>query len=209
MHYFIEISQFKEQITAESTYIDITIGSCFSGRIYLSKQKTGFGYKHFMICQKCNTRHTELFYYEKSFICRKCYPENIYYEIQHRAKGGNKYIAYIMRRYAEKIGIAIKRFPFCYEDYEKPKYRKDKWVNDLKVLQALEDMRYQTIAYNKRWSNKTIKSVLTWNNLSLYWLDIWEIQDRCIRIMWEQGEYNLKDCDKSLSEDWGRNKYDR
>lgn len=188
MYYCIGIDQFKKDIAVDSKYMDLSMNGHSYCRIYLSKQKTGYGFKHFMICPICGSRHTELFYYNAKFMCRKCYPKNIYKGIQNIPRGGNKYIAYRMHRYAAAQSIEIKRFPFNYADYEKPVHRKEStWVKNLEVLQALENMRYQSLAYHKEWSSKTIKSILTWNNSLMYLFDLSEMQDRRNLIYWDKG----------------------
>lgn len=190
MYYYIGIEQFKGDIAPDNKYIDLLVGGCKSVRVYLSKQKTGYGYKNFMVCPVCGTRHVKLYLYNQKLICRNCYPDNIYDGIQHPVKGGNKSIAYRMCRYAISHGITIKRFPFNYMDYEseRPKGRKESsWVDSLIVLQALENMRYQSHAYHKEWSNKTIKSILTWNNLLMYLFNLSEMQDMKNLIKWDNG----------------------
>lgn len=188
MYNCIGIEQFKGDITSGSEYIDLFIVGQTSKRVYLSRQRTGYGYKHFMICPICGTRHVELYLYQEKLMCRNCYPTNIYSGIQNRTKGGYTNIGYRMHRYAATHKITIKRFPFNYAEYRKPKNRKESsWVNNLIVLQALENMRYQAHAYHKEWSSRTIKSILTWNNSLMYIFDLSEIQDRHNLILWDNG----------------------
>ncbi len=188
MYYSIGLEQFKGDIENNSEYIDVTVDKRESLRVFLSKQRTGYGYKNFMICPFCGTRHIRLYLCNQKLMCRKCFPENVYSGIQHHNKGGNKDIAYRIYRYAAAHGVTIKRFPFNYWEYDKPKNRKEaSWVNILTVLQALEDMRYQTIAYHKIWNSKTIKSILTWTNTLMYLFDLSEIQDRQKLICWDNG----------------------
>lgn len=85
-------------------------------------------------------------------------------------------------------GIELKKGPFEYFCYEKPANRKESsWVNDLSVLQALENMRYQSIAFNKNWGIKTVKSVLTRTNTLLYLFNLSDMQNRRNRIFWDNG----------------------
>lgn len=188
MYNSIGIEQLKGDILPDSKYIDLLVDGRESIRIHLSRQRTGYGYKNFMVCPVCGTRHIELFLYSQMLICRNCYPDNIYEGIQHPKKGGYKSIAYRMQRYASTHGITIKKFPFNYVDYERPINRKESsWVNNLIVLQALENMRYQTFTCHKEWSSNTIRSVLTWSNTLMYLFNISEIQDRKNLISWDNG----------------------
>ena len=70
-----------------------------------------------------------------------------------------------MERYAKKNNIEIVRFPFNYMDYiqdERPmKKGKDSFRMKLKVLQALENMRFQTIMMKKTFSNQAIRKVIS------------------------------------------------
>lgn len=186
MNYYVDIMDFKEYIEAGYDYADVLINESTQTRLNFTKQKTGYGFKHFFICPVCGTRRSKLYQHQDKYICRTCYPHNVYRTIQNVPKGGNKYIGYRMKRYAEAHNIELKRFPFNYAEYEKPINRKGNgWADELTVLQALENMRYQTYSNNKRWSSKTINSVINWNNSLLYLFDLSEILDNCIH--WDKG----------------------
>lgn len=190
MNFFISIDSFRADIAAGHEYLDIATDEYICNRIHFSRQKTGYGFKYFMICPKCGSRHTELYYHKEQFICRNCYPFNIYKRIQNCTKGGSKYIGYRMERYAIDHDIEIKNFPFNCIDYDKPEGVKTSvWIKNITILQALENMRYQALAYNKSWSSKVVKSVLNWNNLYLYLFDLSDLLDRRNRIPWDAGIY--------------------
>jgi ribosomal protein S14 len=187
MNYFISIEDFKEDTEAGREYSDFIPKDGTPSRVYFAKQKTGYGYKHYLICTRCGTRHTKLYSYHDLYICRSCFPGNVYRIIQNKITGGNDYIAYRMKRFAEAKGIKLKRFPFNYFEYDgKPKYKHwDTWSGNLEVLQALENMRYQSYAYGKRWSSKTVKSILTRTNSLLYLFDLSEMHE--YQIFWDKG----------------------
>lgn len=188
MHYFIDIKDFKEEIATGCDHSDIVTSGSIKNRIHFVKQKTGYGVKSFFICHNCCTRHTKLYYYHNQYVCRLCYPFNIYKNIQNVPKGGSKYIAYRMYRYAETKGIDLRKGPFNYTQYEVPTNKKSNtWVDHLTVLQALENMRCQSIAFKKRWDIKTVNSVLTMSNTCLYLFDLSEMLDYNNRIFWDKG----------------------
>jgi hypothetical protein len=188
MNFYIDINSFKEEIADGFDYLDFITGGTLQSRLRFAKQRTGYGFKHFLICPNCGSRRTKLYYYNEDYLCRCCYPINIYGNIQNSSKGGYKYIAYKMKRFADTKGIELVNGPFNYACYQKPAHRKEaSWVKDLIVLQALENMRYQSLAFNKRWNTKTVKSVLTWTNTFLYIFDLSDMQDRCNRIFWDKG----------------------
>jgi len=185
MNYYIDVEQIKE-IAEGKSCIDLLVGGMVGNRIYLTKQKTGYGEKIFLKCPQCGSRRTQLYFDKGIYICRDCFPKNIYRSIQNSTKGGRKYIVYKMERFAESRGIKIKRLPFSYWDCDRSKYKHEQeWVDDLTVLQALENMRFQTLAIDKLWSTKTIKSVLSWRNTLLYIYDLSEISDYMID--WDLG----------------------
>lgn len=154
--------------------------------VELVKQKTGYGEKLFMKCPVCGIRRTDLFFNKDKLVCRNCYPKNIYSGIQNHSVGGFKYIYYRMKQYALKHNIEIVRFPFHYFDYNKPRNRKEQsWLDNITVLQALENMRTQAHCYNKCWSTKTVRSVLTWNNSMMYINNLGDMVDYIIE--WDKG----------------------
>ncbi len=188
MNYYIDIDSFKEVIATGVDYSDIVTDGTVQSRLRFAKQRTGYGFKYFLICPNCGCRRTKLYYSNEEYLCRCCYPYNIYRTVQNCPRGGYKYIAYMMGRFAERHGIELKKGPFNYVYYQKPAHRKESWwVKDLNVLQALENMRHQSLAFNKHWNTKTIKSVLTWTNSCLYIFDLSDMQNYCNRIFWDKG----------------------
>jgi len=190
MNYFIEISDFKEETAEGLSYRDIVDPDHGARtRICFDWQLTGFGEKPFLVCPVCGKRRVKLYDYDRQYICRQCYPINVYKGIQHTTPGGKDHIAYIMIRYAKKTGIEMKRGPFCYFDYDKPKYKNwDKWADDLKVLQALESMRFQAIFLQRIWSKETIDSILKRTNSYYNMFELGDIQSHPLRLLnWDDG----------------------
>ena len=143
--------------------------------VKIKYQKTGFGEKPFLCCPECGSRRVELYLYIGRLLCRKCLPYSIYKGLTHTTKGGHKYIRYLMQRLAAKNKIILKG-PFHYMNYPKPKGKNDDaWEMVLKKLQGLENMRIQALSFNKRYSEKTIRSVLQERNVLLYVLDLYDI----------------------------------
>lgn len=165
-----------------NTYLSVE-GQPFCVKI--AYQKTGFGEKSFLCCPECGSRRVKLYLYSGRLLCRDCLPYSIYRGLTHTTKGGYKYIKYRMQRLAANNGIILKG-PFCYYNYPNPKGKNDDaWEMVLKKLQALENMRIQALSFNKRYSEKTIRSVLQEKNVLLYILDLYDI-DRYF-YNWDKG----------------------
>lgn len=95
-----------------------------------------------------------------------------------------------MYRLASKYGITIKK-PFLYLDFPKPKgWNDDEWAFGMKKLQALENMRFQSIFLNKKYSSATIKSVINGTNLLLYVYNHMEIAQYLYD--WDEGTAGAK-----------------
>lgn len=153
--------------------------------VKITYQKTGVGEKPFLCCPECGKRRVKLYLYADKLLCRECLPYSIYSGLTHTTKDGHKYIKYKMHRFAEKKGIILKG-PFHYDNYPKPKGKNDDaWEMILKKLQGLENMRIQALSFNKRYSEKTIRSVLQEKNILLYLLDLYDI-DRYF-YNWDKG----------------------
>lgn len=152
--------------------------------IGIDRQKTGFGYKRFLLCPNCDERRTKLYIYGPADIyCRSCSPYGPYEGITHTTKGGTSSITYRMYRLAADYKIELE-FPFSYYQTfnKKPKYmRWDKWNRGVKQLQILENMRFQTIFFDRKYDASLIKFIL-------------ENHDRV--------NYNLCDIKENLY-DWG------
>lgn len=129
-------------------------------KVLFNRVKNGFGYKTFMLCPLCGSNCNILYFDYGCFRCPKCCSKNFYKGIQNTTKGGYDYIAYKMERFAEKSGIGQFDFPFDYSKHPKPKWKhKAKWEKNLAIMQCLENMRFQSIVFNRIWDNKTIQKV--------------------------------------------------
>lgn len=178
MFYYFDVSDIKPDVDIEQSSTRILL----DGKpldIELSRQKTGFGYKLFLQCPICMQRRSKLYIDANILKCRECIPGNIYRRIQHTPNGGDDFISYKMSRFAEINGIEFIRHPFRYYNYLKPKYKhEEKWVINITILQALENMRTQTIQSKKRWSKETLSSVLNGTNLFLHIYEIYYIYEQ-------------------------------
>lgn len=100
--------------------------------------------------------------------------------------GGDLYIAHLMRSLARKEQIELQRVPFCYLEYQKPKYRHfKKWHTAIVKLQALENMRNQAIFFNKRYPLDVSRGVLKGENALLYVCTLQELDQYFYN--WEDG----------------------
>lgn len=133
--------------------------------VMLEVVKVGYGDRRYFVCPCCGKKRTILYYINHGFKCRDCGHFNPYKKIQNGTKGGSSEIQYRMERYAKKNNIEIVRFPFNYMDYIQDerlmKKGKDSFRMKLKVLQALENMRFQTIMMKKTFSNQAIRKVIS------------------------------------------------
>ena len=142
----IDVAQLKSHIKADAHDVTIRTG-VKSQVILLAYQKTGYGQR--------------LYQSEGSdWKCRKCSGVNPYYGIQNNTKGGYNEIAYRMRKYADKVGIQFS-FPFNYLDFAlDARIHKKKFRDSVKVLQALENMRFHSLFFKSQYKPKVIKSVM-------------------------------------------------
>lgn len=136
--------------------------------IELTEQRTGFGYKKFFKCPICNQRRADLYIYRGRVYCRSCCPSSPYWGIQNTTRGGLLEFEYRQRRIADKNNIEYKA-PFSYYNFllKEPKINKEKWLRAIKQLQVLENMRFQTIFYQKKFKSDLIDYVLK-NCLDFY-----------------------------------------
>lgn len=159
-----------------------------------TRQKTGYGEKSFFVCPVCGKRRERLYISGNQLICRECYPDPVYRDIKNVSVGSLKYLTYRMKRLAEKERIIIKSLPFCYLDYEKPRYRHfDSWHMTITKLQALENMRMQD--ESKRYSLEVINSIFEEKNLFLFTLDLYGIYKYVID--WDTGYSDYKKISES------------
>lgn len=156
---FIQIQLFKEKIDkgAESAVIQ---WEDKRQRIRFAKVALSYGNRSYFICPCCGGNCLKLYLYKDLFRCRNCCPENSYRGIQNTTQGGDAFIAYKMERFAEKVGIGAFEYPFDYLQHPCPKQKHhSKWDRNLSILQAMENMRSQSIFFKKIWNTKTIRSV--------------------------------------------------
>jgi hypothetical protein len=154
--------------------------------IDLSKQITGYGEKVFMVCPGCGRRRTKLYLLNGHLLCRSCYPINVYRGIQNTTKGGCDYISYKMYRFGMSHGFEFERHPFHYYNFDMPKYKnRNKWLLNLTIMQALANMRFQTIFCRRIWDTNTLKSVLSGKNSLLYIYDPEDMDEFCMN--WDAG----------------------
>lgn len=146
--------------------------------IYFKRVKVGFGYKVFFSCPLCGKNCEKVFFEQGGFRCFRCCSVSPYKGIQNTTKGGDDYIAYKMQRFAIKSGIGHFDFPFDYAKHPKPKGKhSDRWKKNLAIMQGLENMRTQSIFFNKIWKQKVIQSVEQGRN-KLLELPLWTLKDR-------------------------------
>ncbi|HCG36162.1 MAG TPA: hypothetical protein DER23_07450 [Clostridiales bacterium] len=171
---FVKIEQFKDvyekgKSSATGIFEDKEV------RFFFSKVTVGYGYRHYFVCPVCGGYCIKLYYKDNIFRCIKCSGINAYEGIQHTTRGGYDFIMYKMERFAAKHGIKVEtkdefqkgllQYPFDYRDYNRPYRRKrEPWEKALKILQALESMRTQSIFFGKIWDAETIRSVETGKN---------------------------------------------
>ncbi|WP_312427106.1 hypothetical protein [Lacrimispora sp.] len=190
MHYFIDVKAVLE-VMKGSEFLRADQPDAYLSiddqpfHVKITYQKTGFGEKPFLCCPECGCRRVKLYLFAGMLLCRDCLPYSIYRGLTHTTKGGHKYIKYRMQRLAAKNGIILKG-PFHYANYPKPNGKNDDaWEMVLKKIQALENMRNQALSFNKRYSEKTIRSVLQERNILLYVFDLYDI-DRYF-YNWDEG----------------------
>ena len=142
----------KTQITGKFAGYTVTF---FFGSV-----KVGYGTRYYFICPVCGKYREELIFNGTIFTCFSCAGVNPYAGIQQSTRGGETFITYKMYRYARTHKIEGFHFPFSFYDYPRPKRRNpQKWHDAIKILQALENMRNQSIFFSRVWNVKTIRSV--------------------------------------------------
>lgn len=186
MRKYVDIRDCVSLGAHEMDSANISLGDGKEYPVDFSKQKTGYGEKIFFVCPVCGKRRERLYISGESLLCRECYPDLIYRRIKNVPVGSNSYLVHRMRSLARREGITLKRFPFYYMDYEKPKYKHfEKWHMAITKLQALENMRVQELSLRKRYSLEVINSIFEERNMFLFILDLYDM-DRYI-YDWEYG----------------------
>ncbi len=137
--------------------------------VNLKKVQVGKGERTFFICPCCGKSAYKLYLDNtENFKCVHCTSVNPYEGIQNTTKGGYVYLQYKMERFAMNCGIGSFEYPFDYKKHPKPKGKHiDKWNKNLAIMQALENMRFQSILYQKAWNPKTVKSIVNGKNIFL------------------------------------------
>lgn len=155
----IRIADFKKVTEKDSKAVMVTCDGV-KQKILFSIIKVGYGQKAFFLCPICGKNKEKLYLENKLFRCSECCSLNFYRGIQNTTKGGDAYIAYKMQRFAQRCGIGKFEYPFDFRKYPRPKGKhKIKWEKNLAIMQSLENMRSQSIFFNKVWDSKTIQSV--------------------------------------------------
>lgn len=145
--------------------------------VELDAQKCGFGERKFLVCPECERRTMRLYRRAGTLLlCDKCAGLNLYKPIQNGTKGGYLEISYRMERYAAKRGIAF-NYPFDYRHFaDDPRFDKAAFRKALLILQALENMRAQSIFFKTVYRPETIKAVLTGKHPILSEKSLYELQ---------------------------------
>lgn len=164
---YIDVNQLKGHIKADAKSVTIRIKDR-SQVFCLAYQKTGYGQKRFFVCPYCSKRVQRLYQAESSdWKCRKCSGVNPYHGIQNNTKGGCDEIGYRMRRIAEKNDISFTH-PFDYLNFVfDARLKRKKFRNCIKVLQAMENMRFHSLFYGVTYESKIIRAVTTGKHILL------------------------------------------
>lgn len=155
----IDVRDLKGKIKDDSKGVTLRIGDKMQ-HIMLAHQNTGFGKKRFFVCPYCSNNVQHLYIDGTDLKCRTCGGVK-YKGIQNCTKGGYDEIAYRMKRYAAAHDIQFS-FPFNYLDFAMDaRMRKTKFRNYVKVLQALENMRFHSLYFSTQYKPNLIRSVMT------------------------------------------------
>jgi hypothetical protein len=161
MNYYVAIEDLKAVIDINQSKVSF-ICEDSPVEIEIVKQRTGYGYKLFIVCPLCGSRRIKLYSYHDSLVCRGCYPFRLYKNMTDTTKGGYEEISYRMSRVAAKYGVQINH-PFSYHQMllNKPKYMHNRtWEGLTRQLQMLANMRFQAIFMKKKYSSELIKYAL-------------------------------------------------
>lgn len=163
---YIDIQHFKNMADLKQP---LKIEFCgVKSSVCITKVRVGFGLKCFFLCPSCMQKKEKLYWNGQFFCCASCCGIKTYSGIQNTTKGGDAFIAYKMERFAAKIGLGAFDYPFDYRQHTCPKGKhQDRWQKNLAILQALENMRNQSIFFMKIWDAKTIQSIESGNNAYL------------------------------------------
>ena len=155
---YIDIRQLKDRIKPDETVIKIKTGKQ-EQNIALEYQTVGFGRRRFFCCPFCSKRVERLYYKNERWRCSRCHGINPYRGIMNGTKGSYDEIAYRMMRYAEKKNIKFS-LPFNYLEFAHDKrIGRKKFRQDLKILQALENMRFHSLFFGQTYKPDDFRSV--------------------------------------------------
>lgn len=157
---YIDIRQLKSHIKPNETVLTIKAGEQ-EQKISLEYQKVGYGKRCFFCCPYCSKRVERLYLKNQLWRCAKCHGINLYRGIQNNTKGGYKEIAYRMMRYAGKYNIPF-NIPFNYLEFVQDKrIRRNKFRQHLKVLQALENMRFHALFFDHTYKSLDFRLIIS------------------------------------------------
>ena len=156
----IRIGQIKDKCRPGA--VSVTIGGNDSRKeqtIDLHRERSGCCDRLFFLCPSCGKKSVVLYLSGKGWTCRTCCPVSPYEGVQNKTKGGADEIGYRMKRYAIKKGIRFEH-PFSYTAFAlDDRISLEAFRKDLKVLQALENMRTQAIFFGRRYTAAQIRQV--------------------------------------------------
>jgi hypothetical protein len=157
----IDVRQLKGRIKVDADRVKIKVGDKVQV-VRFGYQKTGYGQKRFFICPNCFKRVEKIYYTSAcAWKCGRCSSINPYHGIQNNTKGGYDEIAYRMRKYADKKNISF-NFPFNYLDFAfDSRTKKAKFRQYMKVLQALENMRFHAMFFKVTYEPDIIRQVMS------------------------------------------------
>ncbi len=115
MRYFVTIAEIKSIINIVNVLAADFLCNDNPVHVELARQKTGYGYKTFMVCPRCGSHRAKLYYHRSELVCRDCYPVRVYKTRQDSIDGGYEEIGYRMNRLAARYGIQIEQ-PFILSD---------------------------------------------------------------------------------------------
>jgi len=146
--------------------------------VYITKQNTGFGAKRFLLCPNCDSRRATLYLYQGNMLCRSCLPFDIYkYRRNLYDEGGTRLIEWHMNKLLRSIGINAFSYPFHYWQHlgtRPPFVKETRFLNTLKKVQVLENMRFSAIMAGKQFTASDIKKYTSneyINRFTLQYLD--------------------------------------
>lgn len=174
---YIEIKQFKEKVPPDAKSATFQTKEGKENTVYFEYQKTGYGQKRFFLCPCCGKRVTKLYSMRYGYRCRECGGINPYKGIKNMTKGGSDEITYRMLKYAAKHGIQFE-FPFDYLQFATDeRIRKKSFLKSLKILQGLENMRFQAIMNKTTYSSKVLSSVCKGQHLLLQEKSLYDLKN--------------------------------